>query len=135
MAASEPGPASVLEAEPPRFSEEEAAAIAARVFGLDGTASALGSERDQAFLIDDGGDGGVLKLSNSGEAPLVRDLEAEAILHVARVDPGLPVARPRAAPWAPAGPAAYRLTVDGHFVRLFERRPGRMAGPELDDAA
>ncbi|TML82512.1 MAG: aminotransferase class III-fold pyridoxal phosphate-dependent enzyme, partial [Actinobacteria bacterium] len=112
---------SVLEAEPPRFSPDEAAELAGRLFGVTGTATPLGSERDQAFLIDAGDDGGcVLKISNSGEDPAVLDLEDEAILHVARVDPELPVAR--------AGPA---VEADGHLVRLFERMPGQHRGPEL----
>ena len=53
------------------------------------------------------------------------DLEEAAIAHVAAVDPDLPVARP----------LAPRATFDGHQVRLFERRHGHKAGPELDDAA
>src|SRR5439155_803759 len=116
---------SVLEAEPPRFSPDEAAELAGRLFGVTGTATPLGSERDQAFLIDAGDDGGcVLKISNSGEDPAVLDFEREAILHVARVDPELPVAR--------AGPA---VEADGHLVRLFERMPGEHRGPELADDA
>src|SRR5438552_7560568 len=125
---------SVLEAPPPRFSAEEVAAIAAGLFGLEGRATDLGSERDQTFLIDDGGAGGVLKISNLGEDPAVLELETEAILHVARVDPELPVARPQLSLsdeyWpiydGPEGP---------HFVRLFERLHGRAGGPELDDRA
>ena len=121
---------SVLEAEPPRFTADEAGELAERLFGLTGTAVELGSERDQAFLIDDGrGGGGVLKISNSGEDPAVLDLEAEAIRHVALVDPELPVARPL------PGPHGYRSEVSGHFVRCFERLPGAHGGPELDDDA
>src|SRR5919197_4914892 len=121
---------SVLEAPPPRFAPDEVADIAARLFGVEGTARNLGSERDQTFLIDDGaGGGGVIKISNLGEDPDVLDLETQAIMHVAHVDPELPVARPR-----PAG-ADYRPTVDGpdgvHFVRLFERVRGHTGGPEL----
>ena len=116
---------SVLEATPPRFSAEEAAQIAAELFGLHGTASALGSERDQAFLLEDGDAGGVLKISNGGEDASVLDLEQAAIAHVAAVDSDLPVARP----------LAPRAAFDGHEVRLFERRHGHKAGPELDDAA
>ncbi len=117
--------ASVLEADPPRFSPEEAEDIAAELFGLSGTAAALGSERDQAFLIDDGaGGGGVLKISNSGEDPAVLDLEREAILHIAQIDSGLPVARPTPA-----------VQARGHYVRLFERLHGLTAGPELGDDA
>jgi 4-aminobutyrate aminotransferase-like enzyme/Ser/Thr protein kinase RdoA (MazF antagonist) len=103
----------------------EAAAIAAELFGVHGTAADLGSERDQAFLLDDGGAGGVLKISNSGEDAATLDLEEALIAHVAAVDPGLPVARP----------LAPRAAFDGHQVRLFERRHGRKGGPELDDTA
>jgi 4-aminobutyrate aminotransferase-like enzyme/Ser/Thr protein kinase RdoA (MazF antagonist) len=116
---------SVLESAPPRFTTQDAARIAAELFGVHGTASALGSERDQAFLLDDGGAGGVLKISNSGEDEAVLDLEEAAIAHVTAVDPGLPVARPLAG----------RAALDGHQIRLFERRQGHKAGPELDDSA
>jgi 4-aminobutyrate aminotransferase-like enzyme/Ser/Thr protein kinase RdoA (MazF antagonist) len=116
---------SVLESTPPRFTSDDAARIAAEVFGVHGSASDLGSERDQAFLLEDGNSGGVLKISNSGEDETVLDLEEAAIAHVAAVDPELPIARPLAA----------RETFDGHHVRLFERRHGRKAGPELDDAS
>jgi 4-aminobutyrate aminotransferase-like enzyme/aminoglycoside phosphotransferase (APT) family kinase protein len=116
---------SVLEATPPTFTAEEAERIAAKLYGLRGTASALGSERDQAFLLEDGGAGGVLKISNGSEDAAVLDLEEAAIAHVTAVDPDLPVARP----------LAPRAVFDGHEVRLFERRHGHKAGPELDDAA
>src|SRR6185437_14989540 len=112
---------SVLEATPPRFTTEDAARIATELFGIGGSASVLGSERDQAFLLE----GGVLKISNSGEDAAVLDLEEAAIAHVAAVDPGLPLARP----------LAPRATFDGHEVRLFERLHGHKGGPELDDTA
>jgi 4-aminobutyrate aminotransferase-like enzyme/Ser/Thr protein kinase RdoA (MazF antagonist) len=131
---------SVLEAQPPRFTPDEAARAAAELFAVSGTAVALPSERDQAFLIDDGrGGGGVLKISNLGEDANVLDLETAAVLHVARVDPELPVARPRRTS-AGAGDdalSAYRSSVEGrdgtHFVRMLERLDGRSASPELDD--
>jgi len=119
---------SVLAASPPRFSAEEAAAIAAKLFDLRGHAVDLGSERDQTFLIEDGHGGGVLKISNLGEDPPVLDLEANALLHIGRVDPELPIARLRGA-----------ATVDGadgpHFARLFERMQGRVGGADLADDA
>jgi 4-aminobutyrate aminotransferase-like enzyme/Ser/Thr protein kinase RdoA (MazF antagonist) len=125
---------SVLEAPPPRFSADEVAAIAAELFGLDGEAIDLGSERDQTFLIDDGGPGGILKISNLGEDPAVLDLEAAAIEHISRVDPELPIARPRLSP-----SGEYRPTCEGpdgmHFVRLFERLRGNPGRLDLDDGA
>jgi 4-aminobutyrate aminotransferase-like enzyme/Ser/Thr protein kinase RdoA (MazF antagonist) len=133
---------SVLEATPPSFSADDVARIAAELFGLDGTATDLGSERDQTFLVEGTADSGVIKISNLGEQAAVLDFEAEAILHIARVDPELPVARPRSVSRA-EGAAAYRTTVEGpggtHFVRLFERLHGRAgegaAAPDLSDAA
>src|SRR5215208_1068779 len=131
---------SVLEATPPSFSADAVARIAAELFGLDGTASDLGSERDQTFVVEGPTGSGVLKISNLGEQATTLDFEAEAILHILRVDPELPVARPRAVSEA-AGAAAYRTTVEGpdgvHFVRLFERLHGRdnVAARDLSDSA
>jgi hydroxylysine kinase len=130
---------SVLEATPPRFSPSDVARIAAELFRIGGgTAVDLGSERDQTFLVEGGSDSGVMKISNLGESAETLDLEAEAILHVARVDPELPVARPRVVSGG-AGAGAYRTTVEGpdgtHFVRLFERLNGHDGGPDLPDDA
>jgi 4-aminobutyrate aminotransferase-like enzyme/Ser/Thr protein kinase RdoA (MazF antagonist) len=115
------GVSAVLESTPPRFTAEEAARIAAELFGVHGAASELGSERDQAFLLDDG----VLKISNGSEDVAVLDLEEAVVAHVTAVDPELPVARQ----------LAPRAAFDGHQVRLFELRRGRKAGAELDDTA
>ena len=94
-------------------------------------------------MIDDGNAGGVVKISNLGEDPAVLDLETAAILHIGRADPDLPVARPQLALGLhdESDPASYRPTTEGpegrHFVRLFERMPGRAAAPgsDLDDRA
>jgi 4-aminobutyrate aminotransferase-like enzyme/Ser/Thr protein kinase RdoA (MazF antagonist) len=110
----------VLETTPPRFSAEEVAAIAAELFGVEGEAHDLGSERDQTFLVGNG----VLKISNTGEDPAALDLEAKALEHIARVDPELPIARQK-------GSGTY----NGHFVRLFECMPGRSGVREFEDEA
>jgi 4-aminobutyrate aminotransferase-like enzyme len=110
----------VLETSPPRFSAEEVAAIAAELFGLEGEARDLGSERDQTFMVGEG----ILKISNTGEDPAILDLEEKALLHIERVDPELPIARQR-------GSGTYQ----GHFVRFFERMPGRSGTRDLDDDA
>jgi 4-aminobutyrate aminotransferase-like enzyme len=111
---------SVLEAEPPRFTEAEAARLARELFGLAGEARDLGSERDQAFLVGDR----VVKIANAAEDPAVLAFEAAAIEHALAVDPGLPLA-----------PQLATATADGHVVRLFERMPGRHGGAGLSDAA
>src|SRR5919204_2494806 len=133
---------SVLEATPPSFSADDVARIAAERFGLNATVTDLGSERDQTFLVEGSAGSGVLKISNLGEQAATLDLEAETILHILRVDPELPVARPRAVSEA-KGAAAYRTTFEGpdgvHFVRLFERLHGHGGGgapaPDLPDEA
>jgi 4-aminobutyrate aminotransferase-like enzyme/Ser/Thr protein kinase RdoA (MazF antagonist) len=110
----------VLETTPPRFTPEEVAAIAAELFGLQGEARDLGSERDQTFMVGDG----ILKISNTGEDPAILDLEAKALLHIERVDSELPIARLQAS-------GEHK----GHFVRLLERMPGRSGARDLDDDA
>ena len=125
---------SVLEAPPPRFSADEAATIAAALFGIEGAATDLGSERDQTFLIDGGGEGGVLKISNLGENPAVLELECGALLHVKHVDSELPVPEPRLSLGDEYWPA-YDGEDGPHFVRFLSRLYGRHGGPELADPA
>ena len=78
---------------PPEVSLKEASELAADIFGVDGRASPLESERDANFRIE-GADGSyVLKVYNSGEAEALVEMQARAMLHVASVDPTLPVPR------------------------------------------
>jgi len=83
---------SVLEAKAPAFSIEEAEGIAKRLFGVSGSARGLVSERDQNFhLQSDDGRAYVLKIANPAEDPAVLDFQTQALLHIARVNPELPV--------------------------------------------
>src|SRR4051812_10343350 len=106
---------SVLEATPPRFTPAEVSAIALELYGIDGDARDLGSERDQAFMIDDGRAGGVVKTPTLGEAPEVLAREPAATRHTARPAPALPVARPQLALGMAdeSTPASYRPTTEG----------------------
>ena len=122
---------SVLETAKPTFSAQDASRIARDVFGLIGTAVELGSERDQTFLIDGGGDEGVLKISNIREDPAFLDFERQAIRRIRDVDPELPVAQLRptleeqaAGPEAKLGPTAVSGPEGSHYVRLFDRMHG-----------
>jgi Ser/Thr protein kinase RdoA (MazF antagonist) len=83
---------SVLEAKAPAFSVEEAERITKQNFGVSGLARALVSERDQNFhLRTDDGREYVLKIANPAEDPAVLDFQTQALLHIARVNPELPV--------------------------------------------
>jgi Ser/Thr protein kinase RdoA (MazF antagonist) len=131
----------VLSAEPPRFSDVEAAEIAARDFGFRGRASGLVSERDQNFLIDDGAGGhAVLKISNAAEQTAVIEMEIAAALHAKRVDPELPIALPwrvadsekRATSGADAYHASAEADADARYrVRMYDYKPGEASADPL----
>lgn len=126
-------PLDPLEAPPPSFTSDEAELIAAERFGIRGAADPLNSERDQNVRITAGGEGYVLKISNPAEDPGFVDMQTQAMLHIARTDPGLPVMR-----LIPATDGAHHVDVtaaDGrsHIVRLVTLMPGRKLEPrELD---
>jgi 4-aminobutyrate aminotransferase-like enzyme/Ser/Thr protein kinase RdoA (MazF antagonist) len=134
----------VLTADPPRFDEGEAAAIAGACFGLvvDGAMS-LGSERDQTFLLTSHrAPVAVLKVSNAAESTATLDMESLVVSHIARVDPTLPVARPlmRLTAEDPDDPVSYRAQSGGdqaNWCRAYPVIPGRMrcSPPELSDRA
>ena len=122
----------VLRGEPPAFDIDEAAVVAADLFDLHGTATPLGSERDQGFLIQGAtGPVGVLKISNASEDAAIVDMETAAALHVLAADPTLPVSAPLATRGADvaAGPSAYRGRAHDsagaeHLVRASTFMPG-----------
>jgi Ser/Thr protein kinase RdoA (MazF antagonist) len=132
----------VLTTAPPRFTEEEAAALARKVFGVEGVAVSVPSERDRAFLID-GDHAAVLKISNAAEDPARLDLEALAAQRVAQIDPQLPVALPWLVPgtaYESHDPRAYRAPTrrgdDIDHLRMYDRLPGRSRpGATLSDEA
>jgi 4-aminobutyrate aminotransferase-like enzyme/Ser/Thr protein kinase RdoA (MazF antagonist) len=121
-----PADGDVLRAAPPRLGLEEAAVIAADVFGVRATATPLVSERDQNFrLAADDGRGWVLKVSNSGEREGVVEMETGVVRHVAAVDPTLPVAVPRETRDGASWGTITGLDGGHHFVRLLPLLPGR----------
>ena len=115
----------------PKFNEVDAARIAKELFGLDGTAGLLPSERDQNFRLTTAGDESyVLKIANSTEPEAVLDFQNQAMMHLrSRRGAGL-----RHISIAPE----VCLSVDGHqiastrdddgttyLVRLLTYLPGR----------
>jgi hydroxylysine kinase len=76
-------PLRVIAAQAPRFSAEDAVAIAAQHYGLHVSATELTSERDRNFrLRTEDGREFVLKIGNAAEAPLVTEFQIEALMHI-----------------------------------------------------
>jgi hydroxylysine kinase len=87
----------VIAAEPPRFSREDAARIAARHYGLTASARALISERDCNFhLRANDGREFVLKIASRAEDRLVTDFQVQALRHIEARQPD--IATPRVVP-------------------------------------
>jgi 4-aminobutyrate aminotransferase-like enzyme/Ser/Thr protein kinase RdoA (MazF antagonist) len=126
----------VLTAPPPGFAEAEAAALARELFGVDGTATAVDSERDQTFLIE-GNRATVLKVSNAAEDPARLDMEALAAQRIAQVDAGLPVALPWQVPGSRDFKARITRGPDTHYARMYDLLPGQagVTGSSLSDEA
>lgn len=87
--------AAVLTAPPAPVATDWAADLLQRLYGVQGRLQPLTGERDANFLLEPaaGGPRCMLKLSHPDEDPLVADFQTQALLHVARTDPGLPVQR------------------------------------------
>ncbi|MFT4265867.1 MAG: phosphotransferase [Xenophilus sp.] len=87
--------AAVLTAPPAPVATGWAADLLHRLYGMHGRLQPLTGERDANFLLEpaDGGARRVLKLSHPDEDPLVADFQTQALLHLARTDPALPVQR------------------------------------------
>lgn len=118
-----------LERNPPAFEEEEVRRLAAEHFGLEGDLKPLVSERDQNFRVHQvDGSQYVLKIANADEDPNVVDLQVQALLHVEKADPDVPVPRVvRAKSGEPA------ILVEGlggarHIVRALTYLPGTNLG-------
>jgi Ser/Thr protein kinase RdoA (MazF antagonist) len=122
----------VLEAKAPAFTAAEAEDIAQRVFSIAASAHPLDSERDQNFRLCSGdGPDWVLKIANPAEDPAVLDMQTEALLHIAHVDPDLAVPH-------------VKTTLDGSYSHTIEGPDGRrfitrvlsfLPGALLDEAA
>ncbi|USZ73715.1 aminotransferase class III-fold pyridoxal phosphate-dependent enzyme [Natronosalvus halobius] len=121
--------------QPPTLEEQQAARIAEHEFGKQGTVTELGGERDQNFRIDVGdGEAYVLKISSPADDVSSLDLQTEALRHVHRIDPDLPVMEP-----VPTVDGSSWTSVDDgetYFVRMFTHVSGRtVSGEELDEDA
>jgi 4-aminobutyrate aminotransferase-like enzyme/Ser/Thr protein kinase RdoA (MazF antagonist) len=115
----------------PRFSAVDAVRIAEKLFGIDGTASQLPSERDQNFrLVASSGQEYVLKLANSTELPEVLDFQNQAMLHIAakrHIFDSITSVVPVVCATKKGEQITSIQGADGtrHFVRLLTYLPGR----------
>ncbi|HEX5439012.1 MAG TPA: aminotransferase class III-fold pyridoxal phosphate-dependent enzyme [Gemmatimonadaceae bacterium] len=120
----------------PRFDARFAAALARDRYGVDATASALPSERDQNFLLQTGaGERFVLRIANALERPEMIEAQQRAMAHVAA---RLPLCA-RVLPTTQGAPASEVAAPDGrrHLAWMVSYLPGvplatvRDRSPEL----
>src|SRR5262249_52053987 len=111
----------------PSFSFEEATALARDLYGLDVAASALPSERDQNFLLQDRSGGKyVLKIANALEDRALLDAQQQAMARVAERAPR----GQRIAPTQSGALLSEILSASGmrHFVWMVDWLPGVALG-------
>ncbi len=89
---SQTEPGDVLASPAPPITQPEAERIAVEFFGVHGSAQNLASERDTNYHVRTAdGRGYALKFANPAEPPENTNFQTEALLHLERTDPGLPV--------------------------------------------
>jgi len=116
----------MLTTTPPAFSAEEVVVYAASQYGIHASAQPLVSERDQNFRLDaQDGRRYTLKISNEAEQQKVIDFQNQALLHVEKHDPSLPL--PRVIPNL-HGQLHCALLEEGktHYVRVLSWLPGSL---------
>ena len=117
-----------LESTPPAFGEEAARQILREGFGVESSSlHPLAGERDQNFRASTaGGQRFLFKISNPADDRPILDLQAAALRHIERVDPGLPVMR--ALPTVTGEPWVEVPGPDGRTypARLFTFLPGQV---------
>lgn len=103
---------------PPTLGDGDARRFLTTNWGFDGELKRLAGERDQNFRVTrDDGRQFVLKVSSPIEDPLLVDFQVQALLHIDRSDPGVPVPHHV---MSVAGNPVETLTAGGesHAVRL-----------------
>ena len=120
-----PDYAAVLAAESAPVPAAWANELARTQFGLKGTIDLLTGERDSNFLISAGDRRYMLKVSHPAESPEVADFQTQALLHLERHAPALPVQR--VIPNLAGQPAFNVSAPDGQMrvVRLIVFLPGQ----------
>jgi Ser/Thr protein kinase RdoA (MazF antagonist) len=87
-------PFTALQTPAPDISARQASALLREHYGIDANLEPLSSERDQNFMAaTTDGEKYVLKFANASEPSAVTDFQNQALLHIARVAPDIPVPR------------------------------------------
>lgn len=84
---------SLLSLPPPAVPADTLAGLVRDHWGISGTLAPLTSERDLNFRVDAASGSFTLKLANPAEPLGMTEFQTQALLHVARADPGLPTPR------------------------------------------
>src|SRR5215468_4950083 len=118
-----------LESTPPAFGEQAVRQILREGFGVESSSlEPLAGERDQNFRVDTAaGQRFLFKISNPADDGPILAMQAAALRHIERVDPGLPVMRA-----LPAAAGQSWVEVPGpdsrtYPARLFTFLPGQVA--------
>ncbi len=118
--------AQVLSLGAPELDPSWVHALAQSRYGITGEIVALTGERDRNYRLQSNAGGAcyMLKVSHPAESPLVADFQTRALMHIAAVDPGLPVQR--IVPTLDGDASFVADPGDGQsrVVRLFSYLPG-----------
>lgn len=88
------GKPDLLTHDPPAITATTASDIAQRLYGISGDVRSLTAEKDANFLVTlQPGEKALLKITNAAEDRMVTDMQTGALMHLACVDPALPVQR------------------------------------------
>jgi 4-aminobutyrate aminotransferase-like enzyme/Ser/Thr protein kinase RdoA (MazF antagonist) len=109
----------------PRFSPDEAKALALAHFGLAGIVDPLDSERDQNFRLDAGDEVWILKIVNASEPAAESEFQTALLDHLQRTSPDLAVPRLRKTPGGAALGHAAGANGERHALRLVSWLPGQ----------
>ena len=126
-----PGMVDLLSHDAPAISAGFAADLARDFYGISGSVTPLSAEKDANFHVrlPDGAEA-LLKVTNSAEDRAVTDMQTAALMHLARVDPDLPVQRIHQTLSGAPSALITGPTGEAHVLRLI----GFLRGTVLADA-
>ncbi|MFC4623996.1 phosphotransferase [Daeguia caeni] len=118
---------SLLNQSPPAIDPDAAARLAWDIYGITGELELLSSERDANFRIRLAtGEQALLKITNDAEPQGVTAMQTAALMHLAKIDPSLPVQRIHATLEGKAWTSVTSATGRQHIVRLMSYLEGKM---------